>query len=267
MLTGVLGLAVAAVIAVSRIYLKRAYRAMHDMALEDPLTGLHNRRYLSSRIGEELAQLRRQRHQAQSQRGDDGSQPLEPGAAFLLIDLDHFKYINDEHGHAAGDAVLREASTLLRSLVRQSDTVVRWGGEEFLVFAKVASGSEPGELAERICSRMAAHEFDLGQGKTLRRTCSIGLACYPYPGQQPNAPEPPSWETVVSLADQCLYAAKASGRNLWVGIQHTARSLSQPEQTDACAGVAQGQFMLLHSAGREVCWPAREPGREPAASD
>ncbi|MDI4634673.1 GGDEF domain-containing protein [Pelomonas sp. V22] len=259
-LTGVLGLAVAAVIAVSRVYLKRAYRAMHDMALEDPLTGLHNRRYLSSRIVEELAQMRRQRHQALAPRGDGSAVPAEPGAAFLLIDLDHFKFINDEHGHAAGDAVLRQASALLRSLVRQSDTVVRWGGEEFLVFARVAARNEPGELAERICSQMAAHEFDLGQGRRLRRSCSIGFACYPFAPQQAGAPELPSWETVVSLADQCLYAAKASGRALWVGIQQIDLGQPLPEQADAAAGVAQGQFALLHSAGREVSWPAREPG-------
>lgn len=63
---------------------------------------------------------------------------------------------------------------------------------------------------------------------------------------------------MVSLADQCLYAAKASDSNLWVGIQHGDPGKSLPQQTDAAAGVAEGQFVLLHSAGREISWPARE---------
>ncbi len=241
-LVGVLGIAVAVVAAVSRVYLKRAYRAMHEMALEDPLTGLHNRRYLSSRIGEELALARRQRQQGR---------PPQAGVAFLLIDLDHFKSINDEHGHAAGDAVLRQASTLLRSLVRQSDTLVRWGGEEFLVFAKVSSCDEAGELAERICARMAAHEFDIGAGRTLRRSCSIGFACHPGLSQGAEAAGLASWEGLVSLADECLYKAKASGRDLWVGLRYDVGNETPPE---VGAGLSQGDYILHHRAGREVHW-------------
>jgi diguanylate cyclase (GGDEF)-like protein len=222
---------------------------MHDMALEDPLTGLHNRRYLSSRIGEELAQMRRQRAQAKPL-------PGESRAAFLLIDLDHFKSINDEHGHAAGDAVLRQTSSLLRGLVRQSDTIVRWGGEEFLVFARIANSAEAGELAERICTQMAEHEFDVGRGRMQHRTCSVGFACYPSLPLGRDASELPSWESVVSLADQCLYAAKDSGRNLWVGIEYAEGFASRlPEQAEACAGVEQGVFSMRHRAGREIRWP------------
>lgn len=241
-LVGTLGVAVATVTAVSRIYLKRAYRAMHDMALEDPLTGLHNRRYLSSRISEELAQARRQRQQGR---------PPQAGIAFVLIDLDHFKSINDEHGHAAGDAVLRQSSALLRSLVRQSDTLVRWGGEEFLVFAKVSSCDEAGELAERICSRMAEHEFDIGGGRILRRTCSIGFACHPGPAQGADAAGLAAWEGLVSLADQCLYAAKASGRDVWVGVRQDEGHITP---VDIHSGIADGDYTLHHRAEREVRW-------------
>ncbi|XHS79648.1 diguanylate cyclase [Burkholderiaceae bacterium UC74_6] len=242
-LVGALGLAVATVAAVSRVYLKRAYRAMHEMALEDPLTGLHNRRYLSSRISEELAQARRQRLQGR---------PAQAGIAFVLIDLDHFKSINDEYGHAAGDAVLRQASALLRSLVRQSDTLVRWGGEEFLVFAKVSSCDEAGELAERICSRMAEHEFDIGGGRKLHRTCSIGFACHPGPAQGADAVGLAAWEGLVSLSDQCLYAAKASGRDVWVGVRQDESHITP---VDIHSGIADGDYTLHHRADREVRWP------------
>jgi len=247
-LVGTLGVAIAVVAAVSRHYLNKAYRAMHDMALEDPLTGLHNRRYLDSRIGEELAQLRRLRPH---------SRPTETSAAFVLIDLDHFKSINDEHGHAAGDAVLRQASTLLRSLVRQSDTIVRWGGEEFLVFAKVSGCEEAGELAERICTRMAAHEFEIGAGRRVRRTCSVGFACYPSVPEGADATGLPSWEGVVSLADQCLYAAKASGRDLWAGLRCAAGRWPLTHLPEVHEGIPSGDFVLHHRAGREVRWPQR----------
>lgn len=253
-LVGVLGVAVAAVAAISRFYLKRAYSAMHDMALEDPLTGLHNRRYLSSRIAEDLAQVRRQFQETGLLRRAREHVPAT-SAAFLLIDMDHFKTINDEHGHAAGDAVLKQAAAVLRSVVRQSDMLVRWGGEEFLVFARLKVPSEAEDLAERIRAQMAAHAFVIGEGVTLRRTCSVGFACYAVSMQGAGGVETaPSWESVVSLADQCLYAAKASGRNLWVGIQPNGPVSSGPAQLQARAGVEQGYFAMAHSAGREVLW-------------
>ncbi|HEY1092329.1 MAG TPA: GGDEF domain-containing protein [Burkholderiaceae bacterium] len=256
-LVGVLGVTAAAVAALSRVYLKRAYRAMHDMALEDPLTGLHNRRYLSSRIAEDLAQVRRQLQETGPLRRTREPPPAT-SAAFLLIDMDHFKVINDAHGHAAGDAVLKQAAAVLRRVVRQSDMLVRWGGEEFLVFAKLKMPSEAEELAERIRTQMAAHAFELGNGIQLHKTCSVGFACYPvaFHGQKSAAPaEAPSWESVVSLADQCLYAAKASGRDLWVGIQPLGPLASAPAPLNARVGVEQGYFVLAHSAGRDLLWP------------
>lgn len=245
-LVGVLGVAVAGVVAVSRHYLTRAYRTMHEMAQEDPLTGLHNRRYLNSRIGEALAQLRRQR-------------PVEPApgtsAACLLIDLDHFKSINDEFGHAAGDTVLRQASGLLRGLVRQSDIIVRWGGEEFLVFARISGADEASELAERICSRMAAQTFDLGAGRQVRRSCSIGFACYPSLPEGGDPVSLPTWEHLVSLADQCLYAAKTGGRDRWVGLHYAQERDLPQDQPDVRTGVGRGDFRLMQRAGPDMRRP------------
>lgn len=244
---GVLGLGIALVLVLSRRSLRKAYRAMKDMALQDPLTGLKNRRYLAMRIEEDLALLHRQQHAAARQ-GPGGAARSE--LAFLMIDMDHFKAVNDVHGHAAGDAVLVQMATILRSATRETDRVVRWGGEEFLVMARLTGQAEVHQLAERIRARVEAHTFDLGEGQILRKTCSLGFAGYPMmPPGQPPAP----WESVVALADQCLYLAKASGRNVWVGA--LPASVEGPRQWDLGPAVAQGQVELLHPPGVVLRWP------------
>jgi diguanylate cyclase (GGDEF)-like protein len=135
--------------------------------------------------------------------------------AFVMIDLDHFKEINDSAGHAAGDAVLRQMRELLESVSRTSDIIVRWGGDEFLLVARELSGDGLADLSERIRSSIAQHIFDIGEGRVVRTTCSVGFACYPFFKEQLDAL---SWEQVISVADRALYVAKASGRNAWVGF-------------------------------------------------
>jgi diguanylate cyclase (GGDEF)-like protein len=132
-----------------------------------------------------------------------------------MIDLDHFKTINDSAGHAAGDVVLRQVRDLLKSVSRTSDIIVRWGGDEFLLVARDPSGSDLAELAERIRAAVAQHVFEIGEGRMVRTTCSIGFASYPFFREQLDAL---SWEQVVSVADRALYVAKANGRNAWVGF-------------------------------------------------
>src|SRR5690348_13575550 len=132
-----------------------------------------------------------------------------------MVDLDHFKEVNDTYGHAAGDLVLQQVATILQEATRDTDTVVRWGGEEFLVVARNAARKDAVVLVERIRSRVEAHAFDLGDGSTIRRTCSIGFALMPFLCADPDYM---SWEEVVDVADHCLYVAKRSGRDAWVGV-------------------------------------------------
>jgi len=250
-LAGVLGMLTTIILLVSRVYLKRAYSSVQEMSLSDPLTGLRNRRYLASRIDEDLAQTSRQRIAHEREHG--AANPHNTDIVFIMIDMDHFKAVNDVHGHAAGDAVLKQFAAILMEEVRDSDTVVRWGGEEFLIVAKQASGSAIHLLAERVRARVAAHGFDLGNGTVLRKTCSIGFASYPFPA--PDLPRP-KWEDVVALADQCLYAAKASGRDIWVGVVQRVPGGALPRQFDARQSVQDGSFTLQHSVGRDIVWPA-----------
>ena len=249
-LAGGLGILTAAILVVSRVYLKRAYRTVEEMSLSDPLTGLRNRRYLASRIAGDLAQAVRQRFTLERAQQIPAAETAD--LVFIMLDMDHFKSVNDVHGHAAGDAVLRQFSAILTDELRDSDTVVRWGGEEFVIVAKQTSCAEIHLLAERLRARVASHRFDIGNGAFINKTCSIGYASYPFaPAELPQ----PRWEDVVDLADQCMYAAKASGRDMWVGIVPNGLVQSMPREGDVRLGLCDGVVRLEHRGGRDVSWP------------
>ena len=161
----------------------------------DALTGWHNRRYLTVRLGEELARARR-----------DGARLV-----CLMLDIDHFKRVNDSWGHAAGDAVLRELAQRIESQVRASDVAARYGGEEFVVLLPGTDVASALLLAERIRTAVSATPIDLPNGEAVTITASIGIA-----EVQP-APEADDLKTIgdslIARADVALYAAKAAGRD------------------------------------------------------
>lgn len=135
--------------------------------------------------------------------------------AFFLLDVDFFKQVNDHFGHMAGDQLLIQLSALLTKVCRESDCVVRWGGEEFLIVSRFSNRDEAPLMAERIRHHIAQYVFELTDGHKLKKTCSIGYACYPFLREHPMAL---SWEQVIDTADRALYAAKKSGRNRSVGL-------------------------------------------------
>jgi len=191
--------------------LERVNEELAQASITDALTGLANRRFLNEYIEKEVALLHRR-----YDRLAEG--PLTPellDLAFMMIDLDHFKTINDSAGHAAGDAVLRQVRDLLKAVSRSSDIIVRWGGDEFLLVARDLSGERLSELAEHIRAQVGKQVFEIGEGRVVRTTCSVGFACYPFFREQLDAL---SWEQVIGVADRALYVAKASGRNAWVGF-------------------------------------------------
>lgn len=188
------------------VALEQANEALQEASMVDPLTGLKNRRFLGLSMPGELARVTRQ------QRAPDGENNT---LLFYMIDLDHFKAVNDKHGHAAGDLVLQQASAALRKACRDSDFVVRWGGEEFLIVARDADRSRADVLANNLLNAVRDLRIDVGNGVVLNATCSVGFAAFPV---IESAPDAHPWEDAVKMADQCLYAAKRSGRNTWVGV-------------------------------------------------
>jgi len=205
------------------IQLEEAMEALHTMSLTDPLTGLRNRRYLTLTLPEDVAQVfRTQRTFVRS-----GPQRLAQNIdmIFLMVDVDHFKVVNDTFGHWAGDQVLCQLAEVLVGATRDSDSVVRWGGEEFLIVARNACRTDAHLLAERVRSHVAEMDFHIGQDRPLRCSCSVGFVVYPL---MPGLEDPLTWLEALDLADRCLYAAKRGGRNAWVGL--TPRENEDPEQ-------------------------------------
>jgi len=182
---------------------------LREASLTDPLTGLRNRRYLDLRIDKDLQYCLRHHETPGSAREVEDSELV-----LLLMDLDHFKKINDQHGHAAGDAVLVQFSDRLREVFRSSDIVVRWGGEEFLALARGSPRERAGELAGRVLEAVRSRPFLLRENKPLPVTVSIGFVVFPL---DPMAPRAWDWDATLSLADGALYAAKAQGRDGFVG--------------------------------------------------
>jgi diguanylate cyclase len=154
----------------------------------DTLTRLLNRRFLPTVINREI-------QMAQTQ-----------GKIFavLMLDIDHFKLVNDAHGHESGDMVLQQAATIILNTVRNGDFVFRYGGEEVLVMLVEVSTDVAIRIAQTIRQQFEAHEFMIGQGRTLRVTVSIGLAM--HDGH-------PDHQYLIRRADAAMYEAKSQGRN------------------------------------------------------
>jgi two-component system, cell cycle response regulator len=162
--------------------------------LSDYLTGWHNRRYLTARLREELARAQR-----------SGA-----SVACLMIDVDHFKTLNDSYGHLGGDEALREISVRIEAQIRASDTAARFGGDEFTLLLPDTSLADAARLAERIRAAMAS-PIEVGHGVRHAVTLSIGVAA--LVGRRGEEDLKALADRLLADADAALYAAKATGRN------------------------------------------------------
>lgn len=168
---------------------KQLEAELREQASTDALTGLPNRRHFLQRLEDELERVRRQTTRE---------------ACVLMLDLDHFKRVNDQYGHAAGDSLLRHFSNLLRQELRSTDTAGRMGGEEFALILPGSNLLAARTFAQRICDRLASHPLLLG-GRPVSATVSIGIAAITR--------DDLSADSVLLRADRALYEAKGSGRN------------------------------------------------------
>lgn len=167
---------------------KRLTETLRESSLRDAMTGLNNRRFLEEYVDTLIASARRRK----------------TDIAILLLDLDYFKVVNDTYGHDAGDVVLKSLAGVLRTSVRASDMVIRFGGEEFLIVLQETEAENALKVAENI--RKAVEELKIQvAGAVLQKTISIGVAMFPEDSET-------FWQT-VKFADVALYRAKENGRN------------------------------------------------------
>ncbi|MCB9555672.1 MAG: GGDEF domain-containing protein [Deltaproteobacteria bacterium] len=164
-------------------------RKMYDAALRDGLTGVFNRRYFDERIQSEYSFCVRH----------------GKALALLMIDLDHFKTVNDSYGHVAGDKILTEFAALLTRMIRAEDVLARYGGEEFAIICRDTDVKKASILAERIRYAAAAYDYVVGN-RPIQVTVSIGVVSVPDRELQ-------SPTEIIEAADEALYKAKAKGRN------------------------------------------------------
>ena len=209
-------------------------KQLKNASVTDDLTGLNNRRYLESIIQSNVALVNRQVREMNQPDAGATVTDIAPSLSFMMIDLDGFKAINDTYGHYAGDQALLQVRDILQQCCRKSDTIIRWGGDEFMIVSRNSNQHSAETLAERIRIRLADHLYQLGGGNTGRMTGSIGVALYPFSLQQP---ERMSWEQVASIADRGTYIAKENGRNAWVGLYGT-HSTSIEDVADIKHGLA-----------------------------
>jgi two-component system, cell cycle response regulator len=168
--------------------------------LTDPLTGVANRRFFERRLNEEIERWLRRR------------EPL----VYMLVDIDHFKQVNDQHGHRVGDQVLQQVAQLLGRDLRGADLLARYGGEEFMLLLPNTTAAQGAAIAQRLCQNVARHAFAIAAEQPLGVTISIGVTC--LAASTGNSTQTPAaW--LFEQADAALYQAKQAGRNRVVVAQ------------------------------------------------
>ena len=178
------------------IEVKLLMDALQQSAFRDGLTGLYNRKFLEEHSKKLIPQAIRDKF----------------SIGVLLLDIDHFKAVNDEYGHDIGDKVLKELSRILNETLRESDIIIRYGGEEFIVLlVNVKTEEDALVVANKIRMKVSENEIDVYAGSKLRKTISIGLSMFPNDSN--------SLESVIKNADIALYEAKSKGRNKVIRFQ------------------------------------------------
>lgn len=193
--------------------LRELNEQLFQASITDQMTGLHNRRYLDEHIGEKLENILYDF--SESILDDTMSNVSGPRLMALMFDLDGFKPINDNYGHEAGDRVIKQVASILKTQCTSDDMVVRWGGDEYLMVARVNDLAHAKQIAENIRLSIVEYQFDIGLTSRFSLSASLGFALYPFTHR---APHSVSWDQVHLLADHALYKSKEAGRNMWSGI-------------------------------------------------
>ncbi len=253
-LATLVALAVAGTIALLYRKVRKSNRELYETNLKleqqstrDPLTGLFNRRAFQD--------MMRQRAQTPDRRAIDAGLPPH---ALILLDIDHFKLINDTHGHACGDLVLVELGRRLAQIMREDDMLMRWGGEEFLIYLNHIPAEHLAPIVERVLAAVGSELIDTGE-QHVAVTTSAGFIALPLARNARGVEM--NWEKALHLADTALYLAKTRGRNQAVGV--TLRDISAEE----FARVLQGDLEDAVKTGLVELHAMAGPGLERKQSE
>lgn len=210
-------------------------------AVRDPLTGLHNRRSFIALMAARVGRVEVERREGH----------LNPDC-MILLDIDHFKHINDTWGHAVGDVVLKEVATRLRNAVRDEDMLMRWGGEEFLIFSPKSNPEQITSLVERVLRAIGDAPFSCGD-LSIPVTVTAGFISVPFS----DVPEDVcDWERALQIADMALYLGKTHGRNRAYGLSRLLVAHEEAITTlthDLAAAIKQNMVEVI-----EVLGPVQE---------
>jgi len=218
--------------------LREANAQLEFHAVHDPLTGLYNRRSFVERMHLRTAEIEAERREVRDGNPD----------CLILLDTDHFKQINDTWGHAAGDTVLADVAQRLRKTVRDTDMLLRWGGEEFLVYAPKSNPDQIAILVERLLQSVGGTGIAIGEHQ-IQVTMTAGFISLPFSG----FPEDQfNWEKAIHIADMALYLGKRNGRNRAYGVARVlvdAASAVPFFEDDLAAAVSAGIVELTEVMG------------------
>jgi len=188
--------------------------SLKEISLTDSMTGLRNRRFFNDVLKPETNNLISQSlpYSPTKNRRKNVQNPIY---GIFMVDIDHFKNVNDTFGHNSGDMVLKKFSNILIEIVRFDDIVIRWGGEEFLVILRRTNKNFLYLFSERLRKKVESTKFVLENGEQITKTCSIGFVPFPFSSEFPREF---NCEQAITIADHALYYAKNHGRNMAVGV-------------------------------------------------
>lgn len=197
---------------------------LKQSSLNDSLTGLHNRRYYSEVVTEMISNFTEEMTNSLVWKREPNIRNKVMG--ICMIDIDHFKKINDEFGHKAGDVVLQEVSTIMKGLLRFDDIVIRWGGEEFVILLNRTQIEYIPQFLQLLKTSISNHRFFVGNGQSVTITVSGGCMVYPFYKDNPCQL---LFEESLDIADMLLYHAKRSGRDRLI-LLHRFQPLQRYDQ-------------------------------------
>lgn len=230
-----------------------------ELEIKDNLTGLGNRKSLRQFIEKDLVvTLRAYRSW---ERMPEDSNPADDDLAFLFLEIDHFRYLNDQYGQKFGDDILLAVRNCLVDVFRETDTVIRWGGKTFLIVSRKANRDSAGRLAER--ARIAINQCVLkpNEETDIQLSASIGICFYPFLQSRPDVF---GWEEIINVARLARDSAKASGRNAWVSLNAASSHESTLDYTSVMASTIRNitvgalQVSTSFPDYHTLTWPRRQ---------